>query len=388
MALAAIVALAVLGFAPQAPAAVYWGDSGAIGGADDGGGNANPDYFRPHFPASGACDLAVSGTYLYWANWFGIWRVNLEGPAMPTEIVPGLANPCGIAIDGSYVYWVNRSGGAIGRAALDGSNRNDNFLSGLNGPCGVAVDGHFIYWVGWPGIGRARIDGTGIESAFIATGPSDCGIAVDAGHVYWGGWDEEISRANLDGGEVDHDFIAVSGSVSSIAVDSGHIYWTERPEGMAFSSIGIETFGAEPVRAWIPTDVFQIGGVAVDGRQTPPPLPVPSFPIHLGQVHHDRRHGTAIIDVFVPERGDLVVSAPALGWRVNKGPTPPPWRGGSFHWRLKLWAGGMGRSSDRIRRQLAEHGRAVLPLQISYNEVGQLPVQARKTVVLLKRRRR
>ncbi len=379
-----LVAAAALLCASAASAAVYWGDAGTIGAADLDGGNPNPDYFQFHHPGGPICDVAVSDTHLYWGEWFAIWRVNFEGSAAPVAIVPGLSSPCGIAIDGAYVYWANRGGGAVGRAALDGSQRNDAFVSGLDMPCEVVVDNLFIYWIDWRGIGRARLDGTGVEPGFIPTSPGGCGLAVDSGHLYWGAGEGAIGRASLDGVDVDDRFITGVGSVSSIAVHGGHIYWADRPDGMAYSSIGRATLGLNPLRNWITTSVFNLGGIAVDGRPTPTPLPLPSRSISFGKVRPDERQGSAVIDVFVPERGDLVVTAPKLGWKVLKGPEPPPWREGSFRWRLKVWAGSTGPTSKRIRTQLHRKGWAKVALRISYNETGQLPITTVKRMTLHK----
>jgi hypothetical protein len=389
-----VAALVALTCAAGAQAAIYWGNGSKIGAAEIGGGNPNPNYFQFHHPGGPICDVAVSDTHLYWAEWFGIWRVNLEGPATPTQIVGGLNNPCGIAVDGSYVYWVNRAANSIGRVALDGSQRNDTFISsGLNAPCEVAVDGGHVYWVdGWYGIGRATLDGGAVDSDFITTAPGGCGLAVDQGHLYWaahgvGAGEGRIGRASLDGNQVEPAFLTGIGGVSSIATEIGHLYWVDRPDGMVYSTIGRATLGGPTVRNLISTDNYNVGGVAVDGRPKPPPLPLPSRPFRLGQITYNQSRGTAAVDVWVPERGDLVVSTP-VGWWVNKGPEPPPWHGGSFRWRLKVWPGGKGKTGDRIRRQLAEHGRAALTLRVAYNETGQLPVTASKRLVLRKHKQR
>jgi len=330
------------------------------------------------------CDVAVSADHLYWCEWFGLWRVSFEGPATPVQIVSGLSNPGGIAIDGSYVYWADREGNGIGRAGLDGFARNDTFITGLDSPCEVAVDDDFVYWIDWRGIGRARHDGSEVEEPFIATAPGGCGLAVDAGHLYWAAGEGRIARAGLDGNEIDYDFITATGLVSNITAEGGHLYWTDQPEGMAYSSIDRATLGLAPVRDWITPAVFRIGGVAVDSRYSPPPLPLPSRPIRFGQVRHNLRKGTAVLDVWVPARGDLVATSPKIGWRVLKG-NPPPYVEGSFRWRLKLWPGTSAKGR-RIRAQLRSKGRAKLTLRLSYTEEGQLPYTATKHLTLRKKK--
>jgi len=340
---------------PRPPAAVYWGDSGAFGAANLDGTSVNYKYFQFHHLGGPTCDMAVSESHLYWCEWFGIWRVNFEGPATPVEIGSGLNNPGGIAIDGNYVYWANRGGDAVARAALDGTARSDSFISGLHSPCEVAVDAGFVYWVDWRGIGRARLDGGSVEEPFIPIAPGDCGLAVDSGYLYWAAGEGRIGRASLNGLEVDPDFITGVGGVPSIAVHGGHIYWADWREGMNYSTIGRANLdGSEVIRSWIATQTFNVGGVAVDARPTPPPLPLPSRPIRFGRVRHNLENGSAVLDVWVPARGDLVVTAPKLGWRVLKG-TPPPYGEGSFRWRLKVWPGRTGFGA-KVRKQSAGEG--------------------------------
>jgi hypothetical protein len=383
--LAASLTAAALFFAPAAPAAVYWGDTGAFGAANPDGSNVNYKYFVFHHLGGPTCDMAVSESHLYWCEWFGLWRVNFDGPATPVEIVPGLNNAGGIAIDGSHVYWANRGGGAVSRAALDGTARDDSFISGLDNPCEVAVDASFVYWIDWRGIGRAQLDGGGAEESFIATAPGGCGLAVDSGYVYWTVGEGRIGRASLNGFEVDPNFIAGIGGVPSIAVDGGHIYWADWREGMNYSTIGRANLdGSNVVRSWIPTQTFNVGGLAVDARPTPPPLPLPSRPIRFGKVRHNLETGTAVIDVWVPSRGDLFVTGPKIGWRVLKGIAPAPYHEGSFRWRLQVWPGKTGFGA-KVRKQLKNRGRAPLSLRVSYAETGQRATPAVKRIALLRK---
>lgn len=382
-ALIAAIAAAVL--AAPASAAVYWAEYG-IGAANLDGTAPNHKYFKPPFPSDSAgpeCGLAVSATHLYWVGAFGIGRVNFDGPASPATVVGGLRRPCGIALTDSHLFWASREDGTISRANLDGSEAGV-LVAGLNGPCNVAVAGGYLYWLDWSGIGRARLDGSEAEPGFVTT-VGGCGLAVDSGHVYWGEWGR-IGRVNVDGSEPDPNFITGIGAVGSIAFDAAHLYWTDRPEGMAYSSVARSNLdGSGVVRSWIPAERFELGGVAVDGRPTPPPLPLPSRPVSFGKVRHDRRAGTLVLDVWVPERGDLVLRAPRLGWKVLKGPEPPPWRGGGFRWRLKIWPGPSAKGK-RIRTRLRDKGRAKVALRLSYTEEGQLPHNATKRVTLLKKK--
>lgn len=379
------VAAAVLAPCP-ASAAVYWNDNTKIGAARLDGTEPSSDYFTPPFPSDSAgpgCGVALSAGYLYWVGAFGIGRVNLEGPAVPATVVGGLRQPCGIAVDQAHAYWANREAGAIGRANLDGSESNPVLVAGLERPCNVAVDGSHLYWIDQHGIGRAGLDGSEPEPRFMPMMTS-CGLAAGSGHIYWGEY-EGIGRANLDGSEAESSFVTGIGNVASIATDGAHIYWTDRPEGMSYASIGRANLdGSGVAHGWIPSEQLDLGGVAVDGRASPPPLPLPSRPIRLGRVAHDRRGGSVLLDVWVPERGELVLTAPKLDWKVLEGPTPPPWRGGAFRWRLEVWPGRDTPAGARIRTQLRNRGRALVTLRLAYREENQLPVTAVKRLALLK----
>lgn len=380
--------------AAAASAAVYWEDIGGIAAANLDGSAPNYKYFKPPFPsesAGPACGLAVSESYLYWVGSFAIGRVNLEGPANPETISPHLQQPCGIAIDQSHVYWADPNAGMIGRANLDGGEANLALIGELMHPCGVAVDQEHLYWVSSAGIGRANLDGSHVERSFLATGPSGCGLAVDSRYLYWtssvGMNERGIGRATRDGIFRQPEFITGLGWVASIAVDADHVYWTDQPEGMTYGSIGRAGIdGSGVTRTWIPSHRFNLDGVAVDARPSPPPLPLPSRPIRLGKVRHDLKTGTAELDVVVPERGELSVTSPGIGWKVDKGPPPPPYRAGSFTWQIKLWPGKTG-FGQKIRTRLRNRGRAVLNLQLSYAEEGQLPLTAEKRLALLQHRK-
>ncbi|HET6997454.1 MAG TPA: hypothetical protein VFI03_02605 [Solirubrobacterales bacterium] len=386
--LAGALVTTALFLAAPAGAAIYWGDS-LIGAANADGSGANAKYLQFQNPGGPICDLAVNDTHLYWSAWFGIWRVNLDGPATPVQVLPGMNNPCGMAIDANHVYWVHRpevngTGKGIGRATLDGLGRSDTFISGIDGVCDLAVDAEYVYWIGWRGIGRARLDGTDVEPEFIPYFGGGCSLAVNSGYIYWSGEKGKIGRVRADGSDPEPSFISGLGRVSSVTVADGRVYWGDEFEGPSYATIGTATIGGPPVRNLIQTSAFAVRGIAVDRRLTPPPLPLPSRSFTIGKVMTNAREGSATIVLSVPERGDLVVTAPKLGWKVDKGPEPPPWRGGSFWWRLKVWPGQGKGAPNRIRTQLRNKGWARVALRLSYNETGQLPVTQVKRIVLRK----
>lgn len=382
----AIAIVCLVGAATPAPAAVYWGENGSIGAANFDGTSPNPDYFKPPFPSDSAgpnCGLAASDSYLYWAGGFGIGRVNLDGPAAPATVSPHLEQPCGIAINATHVYWAEPNAGAVGRASLDGSAPNTALLTGLDRPCGLTVNGSHLYWVSWRGIGRAKLDGSQPEPEFAPVSPGGCGLAVDSQYLYWG-TRGAIGRVGLDGLFPEPNFITGVGGVSAIAVDRDHLYWIDQVEGMVYSTVGrADIDGSDVNRAFIQTETFNSGGVAVDARAVPSPRPLPSWPVQFGKLRHNLKDGSAVLDVWVARRGDLVVTAPKLGYKVLKG-NPPPYLEGGFRWRLKVWPG-MTRFGKELRTRLRNKGRAPIALHISYAETGQLAATAVKRIALLQR---
>lgn len=379
-----VVAVALL-VVPRASAAVYWDESGTLGAAHLDGSSPNPKYLLFRHLAGPTCDVAVTDSHLYWCEWFGIWRVNFEGPAAPTQVISGLNSPGGIAVDRDHLYWANAGSNALGRAALDGSAREDGFITGLDRPCEVAVDDRYVYWVDGRGVGRANLDGSQPEPSFLPLLPGGCGLALDSQYLYWAN-DHAIGRVSRNGLFPQPGFITGVDHVGAIAVDSGHVYWVNTPEGMNYSTIGRAGIdGGEVTKSWIPTQKFNATGVAVDARPSPPPLPLPSRPFYIGKVSHNLKAGTAVLHISVPERGDLVVSAPGIGWKVIKGPEPPPSRLGSFNWRLELWPG-KTRFGKKIRTRLRNKGRAKLALHLTYTEEGQLPLTAVKRIALLRKK--
>lgn len=374
--------------APSAPAAVYWGDVKGVAAANLDGSEIDFNLFSPNVQFSWVtCVIGLTESDLYWRGYSGIWRVNRDGPAVPTEVVPGAGRDCGAAVGEGYVYWSDSSTNAIGRAALDGSGRVDSLISGLANPCGVAVVGGYVYWSEQIGIGRAKLDGSEVERGFVPSATS-CSLAVDGEYLYWAGY-ERIGRVRTDGTGVEPEFIAALDRISGVAAYGGTVYWAERSlESTGPAEIGRRVAGSAPERGWIVTGVHEAHGLVIDGKPLIARRSLRSHSFRFGQVRRNLRRGTAVLDVWVPTRGELELLSPKIGWVVDKGPEPPPWREGIFRWRLRLWPGKRGKASKRVRRLLAREGRAPLRLRLAYNEVGQLPVRRTKRLALRKKIRK
>ena len=156
-----------------------------------------------------------------------IARSSLDGSGKELTFLP--ADAQGIATDSEYVYWANPKAGTIGRAKLNGEDKEDPFITpgpveGVpSEPQWVAVDGTHIYWtntgeqvtneggelepVDEKGtIGRAKLNGEEVEPAIVKGASNPLGIAVDSEHIYWAnsgsiGKFRGIGRAKLDGSE-------------------------------------------------------------------------------------------------------------------------------------------------------------------------------------------
>lgn len=399
-----LAALAIGAAAPSnANAVVYWGSGSVIGAANTDGTmllDSYPYGLANTIPEASVCGVAVNAGRLFWADQSNGTVGTMELSNTPNgriefvkepmvsidqAFIPGLQNPCGIAVDGQHIYWASRdrsSGtGAIGRAAIDGNGVERDFIGGLSYPCGVAIDAQHIYWgdLSQDSIGRASLQGTEVEPEFISGAINPCGVAVDSTHVYWTSEEpDSIGRAAIDGSEVEPDFIPLTGRPCGVAVDAAHVYWADRFEpGTYVSRANLD--GTDP-QLLAGEQFYEAScGVALDSRTFSPPPPPPSPPVRFGPVKRLKRGRLLVLPVYVAERGNLWVNSPHLGWSVDKGPEPPPYRGGIFRWKLRLWPG-QERTGRRIRERLRKTGKATINLVVSYEETGRTPTSTSKQI--------
>ena len=136
-----------------------------------------------------------------------------EPSSVDMEFLPTRATA--LAGDDEYIYWADPSRESIGRATLEGDDRDPVFIAGVQAN-GIAVDDTYIYWTegedgknvpendGTGRIGRAYlVDGGLAEPNFITgqTGPT--GVAVNDNHIFWGNHAArggEIVRADVEDG--------------------------------------------------------------------------------------------------------------------------------------------------------------------------------------------
>jgi hypothetical protein len=168
---------------------VYWASAGGGGiyRANLDGSNREqllPDSFL------GFNGLAVSSSHIYWSWLLGdakIGRADLDGSEVEEEFMTGLGQTSALAVDADHLYWTNWPS-LIGRANLDGGERDENFIPDTDGDGrGLAVDSQHIFWgvEGNPiaSIGRANIDGSNRNPALITPLSFLGGLAVDASYT-------------------------------------------------------------------------------------------------------------------------------------------------------------------------------------------------------------
>ena len=209
---------------------------------------------------------AAEGNFVYWTSDSpnsSIARAKLNGSALNTRFIPGLASPHGVATDSRFIYWTqgDATNGSIGRANLDGSGANAEFIphaAGVGAPSGIAVTPTAIYWQhDGNAIGRANIDGSVPNPGLIATTNSNCGIVADSNFLYFlnsGG--TQIGRATLDGASVAPGFASIPEAFCGLTVDINYLYW---------ASDGGNTVGRVPVAGGTPEADFIPAGTMGGG---------------------------------------------------------------------------------------------------------------------------
>jgi sugar lactone lactonase YvrE len=392
-------ALAAALLAPPAEAAVYWTTgSGHVGVANDDGSQAFwplPGGYLPALEVGEGRGLAVDAAHLYWANGTtgAIGRSNLDGTGPDEALVTGLVRPCGLAVAGGRIYWADRETNMIGRANLDGSDVEPAFVVGARGPCGVAGDSSHVFWAntGGESIGRANLDGSGVEEDFISGLEWPFGVAVDGAHLYWGervrgvSAAGSIARTTLAGTAVEEQFVPAVGEPDAVAVDASGVYWADESyRELLGGAIGRADLDGSHANRALVDGLDAPKGVALDSRVLPGPTPRPSEYLHFGKLTPEKGGRRLTLRVHVPARGEFAVTSPAIGWSIGKG-NPPPWVGGTFTWKLRLWPGN-GAVGKRIRRQLKRRGIAPFTLRVTYQQEGRLPLEASKRLAFVRRR--
>ena len=214
-----------------------------IGRINLNGTEVEPDFITVPGGNGRVAGIAVNDKYIYWTNPNGntgttIGRADLDGQNKNMDFITGCSIPFGVAIDDNYIYWTNVNNATIGRATLDGKEVNQNFISGVPFyPVAIAVDGNFIYWTDMfhGSIGRAKLDGTLPNCSWITNCTSWPGaVTVTGTHIYWANSTDSIGRANLDGTNPE---VWITGQPGDLTLPDGigtkgeFIYWSNQYNG-------------------------------------------------------------------------------------------------------------------------------------------------------------
>jgi virginiamycin B lyase len=151
------------------------------------------------FAADGLASSTHGSTYIYWTNYGvsgtggAIGRADLNGTHAKRSFITGAAGPVGVTVHGDYVYWSNPGveaaspGTTIGRAKLNGTDVDQSFITGADSAHSLVIKGRYIYWDSRLGdtIGRADLNGTHVNQSFITGATAPAGVAVNGGDIYW-----------------------------------------------------------------------------------------------------------------------------------------------------------------------------------------------------------
>ncbi len=181
---------------------------------------------------------AAGGRKMYWTDWRGIKRADLNGDNVQEIINVVLNSPDGIGIDvaGGKIYWTDSDTKKIQRANLDGTTIEDLITTGLSSPEGIILDvaNGKMYWAddGTDKIQRANLDGTAVEDLVITelSRPTGIGLDIAGGKMYWAdSVTQKIQRANLDGTAVEDLVTTDLSQPRGITIDAtaGKMYWTD-----------------------------------------------------------------------------------------------------------------------------------------------------------------
>ena len=357
--LAGLALLALLLLPASADAYVFWNtNGGTIGRADNDGADANQSFIAG---AEGAAPLAVDSTHLYYTtnqeSQMGggneVARTDLDG-GEATLLPEGFFGQGGEgigAVDGEHIYWLDSSG--IGRAKLDGSDREPEFLEIFGTPQfgGIAIYGGFVYWTNYDGgfgdeIGRANLSSKVVEPQYIvfevpeAAGPR--AIAVDAAGIFWtmepafdGKFAGHIAHAGF-GGTPTLDQIpgANAEPASGLAIEGSDLYWFDFEEGFGTSLARAVVEGAGSSLDRHLVDHVGNGELAVNSAgpsATPPGPPPPPTPapvagptpapipgpaplktLPVPKLKLNAKAGTATLTLAVPGPGQVVLSGTGI----------------------------------------------------------------------------
>jgi sugar lactone lactonase YvrE len=278
----------------------------------------------------------------------------------------------GVTVDGEYVYWADPTGGAIGRAKLDGSNVEEAFIAPGETECeeevelnpeeepGVktkekvkapstprylATDSKYIYWTnagvrdaegnpkdGGGTIGRAELDGSeaSIDPEFICGAANPQGIAVNASEIYWANAAKDptrhaLGRATIEGGEVNQKFFSPGEIPFGVALDGSHVYFDINNGNGTGSSVSRIPLKGGTEEFFDVANASGLRGIALDGtyvywaaqsKHAIGRIPIADFPA-LGACSAVPTCEREFVKEIGGDLNGLAVDASHLYWSVN-----------------------------------------------------------------------
>lgn len=178
---------------------IYWANRrGAIGRAKLDGTEVDPLFIFTAYNRQthgGTRGLAVDAGHVYWTNdtdtgsseTGSIGRANLDGSGVDQNFIPNVLAQ-GLAVNRTDIYWSNNTvspnTASIGQAQIDGKGVHPNFipLPVDSAPLGIAVGANHVYWsmfvAGGDGIGRANLNGTNRDLNFVEGTSPAYGVAL------------------------------------------------------------------------------------------------------------------------------------------------------------------------------------------------------------------
>ena len=208
---------------------VYWAAGAVpatIGRVELDGSNPNPSFISTG--TGQISGLAVDGQHVFWAKRFDqqIGRASIDGGDIDEELLTGIADVVSVASDGQHLFWTTNQGDQIGRASIDGTG----YLPGLVAtpdPLGIAHHAGYLYWTSTSGaIGRAAVDGSNATAGFLAGALNSKAIAAAADPV-----------------------LQLSADVSQVALGSATVGSLGPPSGVELTNAGTGTLRIDRVRA-------------------------------------------------------------------------------------------------------------------------------------------
>jgi hypothetical protein len=394
---AAAVLAAAIGLLALPPLAnanfVYWASGGGstIGRAKLNGSGVNNAFISGLSSVGG---VAVDSKFIYWTQGQSttstIGRANLDGTGVNPNFIPhasgvqdfdNLPAHAAIAVNSSSIFWQNTGSGLVGKANIDGSSPTGNLVqSGPGVVCGLAADQNFVYWLNAgvsQSIGRATVNGGNRQTAFIGGVTGSCGLAADSSSLYWGSTTKAIGRAPIGGGTANNNFVpsAVSAAndICGVAVNSQYIFWGNSGTSDSVGRSNLGGGSSNPSLVLGPTDPCL-------------PAAAPANKITVTSITHKKKKGTAAIGVKVPGAGQVTMNQTSTPPDTNAVASAVKEQGltltaaASF----KLAVKPKGKTAKKLKKQVKKkgHGRVNVKVFIHYVPAGVAGVPNTKQVTV------